>query len=148
MFGLDSSRRAKLTVWSRKIPWIGFTRRVEVDKLVQVNDEGTEVNMTRGTIQREKIYVYDTCQECGEENALVYEAGDKLMCANDYRKYAVANPPKPICDRCGKEGNVLRDPSHRRDEYFCMPCHMETGFAPSNSVVYRTLMEMLKGEQA
>lgn len=104
--------------------------------------------MTHGTIQREKIYVYDTCQTCGENNTLVYEAGDKLLCAEDYRKYVIANPRKTTCDRCGVEGNVMRDPSHRRNEYFCMRCHMETGFTPSNSVVHRTLIEMLKEEQA
>ncbi len=100
--------------------------------------------MTRGTVQRENIYVYDTCQLCNEQNALVYEAGEQLLCANCSRKYAAANPRKQLCDRCGKEANVLRDPSHRRNEYFCMQCHAETGFAPSNSVVYRTLMEVLK----
>jgi ribosomal protein S14 len=103
--------------------------------------------MAQGTVQREQIYVYDTCQSCGEQNSLVYAAGEQLLCADDYRKYAAANPLKPQCDRCGSESNVLRDPSHRRNEYFCMQCHAETGFAPSNSVVYRTLMELLKKDQ-
>lgn len=104
--------------------------------------------MTRGTIQREQIYVYDTCQACGEKDALVYEAGDQLVCANDYRKYAAQNPRKQACDKCGEDANVLRDPSHRRNEYLCMGCHIENGFAPSNTVVYRAIVDMMKGDKA
>jgi ribosomal protein S14 len=98
-----------------------------------------------GTSQREQIYVYDTCQVCGEENALVYLHGDKLMCASDARAWIRQNPTKQTCDKCGTEANVFRDPSHRRNEYLCLDCHNENGFRPNNTVANRAFRELMEG---
>ena len=102
--------------------------------------------MPQGTIQREKIYVYDTCQQCGEQNALVYECGDQLLCAEHSRQYARNNPLLPYCDRCGKQDKVVRDPSHRRNEYLCMSCHTDDGFFIRDSVTGRAVLDALKLE--
>ena len=67
--------------------------------------------MTRGTIQRDKVYVYGTCERCQEANALVYECGEQLLCAEHSRQYARSHPLKPYCDRCMKQDKVFRDPS-------------------------------------
>ena len=102
--------------------------------------------MTRGTVQREQIYIYDTCQQCGEQNALVYERGELLLCAEDSRAYAKTHPLKPYCDRCGKQENVVRDPSHRRNEYLCMSCHADDGFLIQDSVTGRAVKKALSFE--
>ena len=94
--------------------------------------------MTRGTIQREQIYVYDTCSSCGDTNVLVYEIDDKLVCASDYREITFTRKKIQHCDRCGAE-NAVRDPAHRRNEYLCWTCHQTDGFAINNSVVKRAI---------
>ncbi|NDA95797.1 MAG: hypothetical protein EBY03_06690 [Actinobacteria bacterium] len=94
--------------------------------------------MTRGTIQREQVYVYDTCSLCGDTNVLVYEIDDKLVCASDYREITFTRKKIQHCDRCGAE-NAVRDPAHRRNEYLCWTCHQTDGFAINNSVVKRAI---------
>jgi hypothetical protein len=94
--------------------------------------------MTRGTIQREQVYVYDTCSSCGDTNVLVYEIDDKLVCASDYREITFTRKKIQHCDRCGAE-NAVRDPAHRRNEYLCWTCHQTDGFAINNSVVKRAI---------
>ena len=100
--------------------------------------------MTRGTIQRDQVYVYGTCEQCQETNALVYECGEQLLCAEHSRQYARSHPLKPYCDRCGKQEKVFRDPSHRRNEYLCMGCHADDGFLVRDSVTGRAVLETLK----
>jgi hypothetical protein len=100
--------------------------------------------MTRGTIQRDQVYVYGTCEQCQEANALVYECGEQLLCAEHSRQYARSHPLKPYCDRCGKQEKVFRDPSHRRNEYLCMGCHADDGFLIRDSVTGRAVLETLK----
>ena len=103
--------------------------------------------MTRGTIQRDKVYVYGTCEQCQEANALVYECGEQLLCAEHSRQYARSHPLKPYCDRCMKQDKVFRDPSHRRNEYLCMSCHADDGFLIRDSVTGRAVIETLKLEE-
>jgi hypothetical protein len=103
--------------------------------------------MTRGTIQRDQVYVYGTCERCQETNALVYECGEQLLCAEHSRQYARSHPLKPHCDRCGKQEKVFRDPSHRRNEYLCMGCHADDGFLIRDSVTGRAVLETLKLEE-
>lgn len=99
--------------------------------------------MTRGTIQREQIYVYAACDKCSAQNVLVYECGEQLLCADHARAYAHANPAKPVCDVCQKQRNVFRDPSHRKNLYQCMECHLEGGgIGAKDSVVGRMLRSM------
>jgi hypothetical protein len=100
--------------------------------------------MTRGTIQRDQVYVYGTCEQCQEANALVYECGEQLLCAEHSRQYARSHPLKPYCDRCGKQEKVFRDPSHRRNEYLCMGCHADDGFLIRDSVTGRAVLEVLQ----
>ena len=100
--------------------------------------------MTRGTIQRDNVYVYGTCEQCQEANALVYECGEQLLCAEHSRQYARSHPLKPYCDRCGKQEKVFRDPSHRRNEYLCMGCHADDGFLVRDSVTGRAVLEVLQ----
>jgi len=100
--------------------------------------------MTRGTIQRDQVYVYGTCEQCQEANALVYECGEQLLCAEHSRQYARSHPLKPYCDRCGKQEKVFRDPSHRRNEYLCMGCHADDGFLVRDSVTGRAVLEVLQ----
>ena len=102
--------------------------------------------MTRGTIQRDQVYVYGTCEQCQEANALVYECAEQLLCAEHSRQYARSHPLKPYCDRCGKQEKVFRDPSHRRNEYLCMSCHADDGFLVRDSVTGRAVLETLKLE--
>jgi hypothetical protein len=102
----------------------------------------------RGTIQRDKHYVYGTCETCREENVLVYENADKLLCAEHTRQYIHNNPTKQGCDRCNADKNVFRDPSHRRNEYLCLECHRADGFVPNNTVVYRAMKDALTKDQA
>ena len=94
--------------------------------------------MTRGTIQREQVYVYDACSLCGDTNVLVYEIDDKLVCASDYREITFTKKKIQHCDRCGAE-NAVRDPAHLRNEYLCWTCHQTDGFAINNSVVKRAI---------
>ena len=94
--------------------------------------------MTKGTVQREQIYIYDTCSLCGDTNVLVYEIDDKLVCANDYRQITYTRKKVQLCDECGAE-NALRDPAHRKNVYLCWTCHGKNGFAVNNSVVKRAL---------
>jgi len=99
--------------------------------------------MTRGTVQREQIYVYDTCEKCSAQNVLVYECGEQLLCAEHARQYAYKNPPLPYCDNCGAQRAVFRDPSHRKNIYLCSPCHFENGgIGAKDSVVGRMLRAM------
>jgi len=100
--------------------------------------------MTRGTIQKDQVYVYGTCEQCQETNALVYECGEQLLCAEHSRQYARSHPLKPYCDRCGKQEKVFRDPSHRRNEYLCMGCHADDGFLVRDSVTGRAVLKTLK----
>ena len=92
--------------------------------------------MTQGTVQREQIYVYDTCSLCGDANVLVYLLDEQLICASDYRKIVSTRRQIQHCDKCGAEGAV-RDPAHRRNEYLCWTCH--DGFQVRTSVVKRAL---------
>jgi hypothetical protein len=94
--------------------------------------------MTRGTVQREQIYIYDTCSLCGDANVLVYELDDKLICANDYRNAVATLRQSQLCDKCGSP-NAVRDPAHRRNEYLCWSCHGKNGFVINNSVVKRAI---------
>jgi len=103
--------------------------------------------MTRGTIQKDQVYVYGTCERCQETNALVYECGEQLLCAEHSRQYAHSHPLKPYCDRCMKQDKVFRDPSHRRNEYLCMSCHADDGFLIRDSVTGRAVIETLKLEE-
>jgi hypothetical protein len=103
--------------------------------------------MTRGTIQKDQVYVYGTCERCQETNALVYECGEQLLCAEHSRQYAHSHPLKPYCDRCGNQDKVFRDPSHRRNEYLCMSCHADDGFLIRDSVTGRAVLETLKLEE-
>jgi hypothetical protein len=103
--------------------------------------------MTRGTIQKDQVYVYGTCERCQETNALVYECGEQLLCAEHSRQYARSHPLKPYCDRCMKQDKVFRDPSHRRNEYLCMSCHADDGFLIRDSVTGRAVIETLKLEE-
>jgi|694.fasta_scaffold138079_3 hypothetical protein len=100
--------------------------------------------MTRGTIQREHVYVYDTCMQCQEQNVLVYECGEQLLCAEHSRQYARKNPLPQYCDRCGKQDKVVRDPGHRRNEYLCMSCHADDGFLIHDSVTARAVKSALE----
>jgi hypothetical protein len=101
--------------------------------------------MTRGTDQREKIYVRQACEICKGDEVLVYEAGDQLLCAEHTRKHLRANPTKQTCDTCGSDQNVFRDPSHRRNEYLCMSCHNVNGFKVQDSVTMRALRNIAGG---
>ena len=103
--------------------------------------------MTQGTIQKDKLYVYGTCVTCSEENVLVYSAADNLICAYCYRDWARNQPHVPFCDKCGKQDRVVRDPSHRRNEYLCMSCHADDGFLIRDSVTGRAVIETLKLEE-
>lgn len=94
--------------------------------------------MTQGTVQRERIYVYDTCSSCGDTNVLVYLIDEKLVCAEDYRKIVRTREYVQHCDKCGNSP-ALRDPSHRRNEYLCWDCHTDTGFVVGTTVVKRAI---------
>jgi hypothetical protein len=94
--------------------------------------------MSKGTVQREQIYVYGTCERCHAENVLVYELNDLLVCAHDYKKIVRNVDYKQPCDECGKEG-AIRDPAHRRNEYLCISCHNKNGFTITNSIVKRAV---------
>ena len=102
--------------------------------------------MMQGTVQRDKIYIYDTCNLCKQQDVLVYACGDQLLCAEHTRVWVRENPSKQLCDKCGAEGNVFRDPSHRRNEYLCMNCHNENGFRPNNTVANRAFRELMEGK--
>ena len=104
--------------------------------------------MDKGTIQREQIYVYDTCAVCNAQNVLVYDRGEQLVCAEHARAWARKNPTKQACDKCGSDELVFRDPGHRRNEYLCFACHSENNFVPRNSVVFRAVKEILGKQQA
>lgn len=93
--------------------------------------------MTRGTVQREQKYVYDSCSLCGDTNVLVYELDNQLICASDYRKIVYARKQNQVCDKCGAP-NAVRDPAHRRNEYLCWSCH-EGSFSMRDSVVKRAI---------
>jgi hypothetical protein len=69
------------------------------------------------------VWVRGTCTACGEDDALLYEAGEDLVCAADYRVYAPTHPVPQACDTCGATGNVWRDPLTRKNEYLCIKCH-------------------------
>jgi hypothetical protein len=93
-----------------------------------------------GTVQREQLYVYDVCQLCvSDEQVLVYERDDQLLCAEHTRRCIAANPQVQSCDRCGSARNILRDPSHRRNEYLCLDCHKEDGFTSNDTVTGRAV---------
>lgn len=96
---------------------------------------------SRGTVHREQQYVYADCEykECAEINALVYECGESLYCAEHTRWYAQDNPRPQLCDKCGSEQLVFRDPSHRRNEYLCWDCHVAAGTQVRDSVTGRML---------
>ena len=94
--------------------------------------------MTSGTVQREQIYVYDTCSLCGDTNVLVYLLDEQLICARDYRSIVQTRKQIQHCDKCGAP-NAVRDPSHRRNEYLCWPCHGKDGFIIRDSVVKRAI---------
>lgn len=95
--------------------------------------------MQQGTIQRDQIYVYGNCQKCQEQNVLVYAVGELLLCAEDTRQHAFRSVHVPHCDKCGVQDKVVRDPSHRRNEYLCMSCHVENGFMIVDTVTNRVV---------
>jgi transposase-like protein len=98
----------------------------------------------RGTIQRDAVYIYDVCEICNNgEQVLVYDRSEQLLCASHSREYAKANPVKQLCDRCGSDSSVVRDPTHRRNEYLCMSCHSDDGFVINNSVTAKAVREVL-----
>lgn len=94
-----------------------------------------------GTIQRDKIYVYDTCAECSEKEVLVYDADSKLLCAYCYRTWTRKQTRTTTCDRCGNTAKVFRNPKHRRNEYMCLACHIDDGFYPEDSATYRAFKQ-------
>ena len=98
--------------------------------------------MTKGTVQREQIYVYGTCPLCNETDVLVYEHEEQLVCAYDYRNLVRNVRHVTACDTCGSP-NAVRDPSHRRNEYLCWQCHMQNGFVVNNTVIKRALVSMI-----
>lgn len=95
--------------------------------------------MSRGTIQADKVYVRGTCEVCNADDVLVYDEGDKLRCAEHARQWIRSNPRKQTCDKCGSDFGVVRDPSHRRNEYLCLPCHQENGLLVKDSVTMRAI---------
>jgi len=95
--------------------------------------------MTRGTNQREKIYIRQPCEVCLGDDVLVYETAGQLLCAEHTRKHIRANPTKQACDACGSDQNVFRDPSHGRNEYLCSACHVAGGFTVKDSVTMRAM---------
>jgi predicted RNA-binding Zn-ribbon protein involved in translation (DUF1610 family) len=85
-------------------------------------DWRTETYLT-GTCSRVGQFVRGDCA-CGAADVLVYDTdGDSLVCASCYRQWAHDREQKQACDKCGSEGNVWRDPVHRRNEYLCIKCH-------------------------
>ena len=106
------------------------------------NYEGT--TMTRGTFQRDGIYVYAPCDKCQGDDVLVYERGDELLCAEHTRRFIAANPAPSICDRCGNQSSVVRDPSHRRNEYLCLRCHSDDGFLIEDTVTGRAIKSLFQ----
>ena len=82
-----------------------------------------EVRELDGTVSRIGQYVRGTCDECGDENVLVYARGDQMLCATHSREWAKANPTPQACDECGATGNVWRDPLHRKNIYLCIKHH-------------------------
>lgn len=79
----------------------------------------------RGTVSRLGVWVRGDCA-CGDAGALLYDTDETgpLVCAQCYRKWTKAQPPvRQTCDACGSDGNVWRDPIHRRNEYLCINCH-------------------------
>jgi hypothetical protein len=77
----------------------------------------------KGTVSRLGVWVRGTCAVCGDDDVLVYEAGEDLVCAADYRVYATTHPVPQPCDTCGATGNVWRDPLTRKNEYLCIKHH-------------------------
>lgn len=101
-------------------------------------------NDIKGTVQRDKIYVYSSCELCSSgEQVLVYECNDQLVCASHVREYIKANPAVQSCDRCHKPGALVRDPTHRRNEYLCLACHREDGFIINTSITAKAVREVL-----
>lgn len=97
--------------------------------------------MTKGTNQREQHYVYGTCQQCQENEVLVYEIDDKLVCAEHYRNLTRNYKYVQTCDKC--DGTpAVRDPNHRRNEYLCWSCHEEHGFVINNTVIKRAIISL------
>ncbi len=98
--------------------------------------------MTKGTDQKESIYIYDTCMRCEKQGALVYELdADRLLCADCYRRETRRIKRVQPCDNCGATPAV-RDPNHRRNEYLCGSCHRDSGFVVNNSVIKRALVSL------
>ena len=76
-----------------------------------------------GTDSRVMRWVRGSCGHCGDEDVLLYVAGDRLVCAEARRVWGVNHPHQQACDECGATGNVWRDPLTRRNEYFCASHH-------------------------
>ena len=102
--------------------------------------------MTQGTNQREQVYIYGTCSLCSDTNVLVYKCEEQLLCADHARDYARKHPLLPYCDRCGKQDKIVRDPSHRRNEYLCFSCHQNDGFLITDSVTARAVRNAANNE--
>lgn len=85
--------------------------------------------MTRGTNQRDRVYVRGVCQTCNTDDVLIYEnrAGD-LLCAQCTRNYLRRNPVPQPCDGCGTETSVFRNGTNRDNVYMCLTCHQATGY--------------------
>lgn len=82
----------------------------------------TETHL-EGTCSRVGQWVVGDCA-CGAVDTLVYDIDPGVLsCAGCYRVWSLAHPPKQACDECGDDGNVWRDPVHRRNEYLCIKCH-------------------------
>jgi hypothetical protein len=105
--------------------------------------------MTRGTVQRDKVYVYGSCEVCADEsNVLVYERDEKLLCAEHTTIWSRKNPIKQLCDICDSDAGVFRDPSHRRNEYLCFSCHVKNGFVPRDTVTLNAIKNVLSQEKS
>ena len=80
------------------------------------------------------------CPHCDEKDALLYEDEDFVGCAQCYRVRARRFDRVQSCDDCGEPG-AFRDPSHRRDEYFCSRCHAKRGYIPTErSMISRVMV--------
>lgn len=70
------------------------------------------------------------CQECGATNLQrLFDhpfIPDRSVCAACYRPTARRNQAQQPCDKCGAVP-AWRNPATKRNEYFCRPCHAETG---------------------
>lgn len=82
--------------------------------------------IARGTISRIGRWVRGECGHCHEQDVLLYDTdvSGPLVCAGCYRVWTATQPKvKQLCDSCGSDGNVWRDPIPRKNVYLCVNCH-------------------------